>query len=162
MLLFFTSQRKFFFFFFFFFLHHSRSVDVFLSLLILGTGGGWQGSNLHSCSVHPQMAGARVAQWVKSLDLTTHTIPIRHGFGPGFVNYKKGCTRLAATSNKVYQLLAHGRWFSPDTPKTTTKIKQNQIPRWQIGGWACQVIMRIPWPWTIVGNMFWECHTLCM
>jgi len=28
----------------------------------------------------------------------------------------KGCTRLAAASDKVYQLLAHGRWFSPGTP----------------------------------------------
>jgi hypothetical protein len=35
-------------------------------------------------------------------------------FAPGFVNYKKGCTQLAAASNKVYQLLAH-RWFSPGT-----------------------------------------------
>ena len=26
------------------------------------------------------------------------------------VNYKKGCTRLAAASDKVYQLLAHSRW----------------------------------------------------
>ena len=29
---------------------------------------------------------------------------------------QKGCTRLAATSDKVYQLLAYGRWFSPGTP----------------------------------------------
>jgi len=29
----------------------------------------------------------------------------------GFVNYKKGRTRLAATSDKVYQLLTHG-WYS--------------------------------------------------
>ena len=31
-------------------------------------------------------------QWVRSLDLTTHTrlSPIRCGFTPGFVNYKKG------------------------------------------------------------------------
>ena len=58
--------------------------------------------------------GARVAQWVRSLDLTAHTSlsPIRRGFAPSFVNYKKGCTRLAAASDKVYQLLAHGRWFS--------------------------------------------------
>jgi len=42
---------------------------------------------------------------------------------PGFVNYKKGCTRLAAASDKVYQLLAHGWWFSPGTPaSSTTKI----------------------------------------
>jgi hypothetical protein len=34
--------------------------------------------------------------------------PIRHGIAPGFVNYKKGCTRFAATSDKVYQLLARG------------------------------------------------------
>jgi hypothetical protein len=34
------------------------------------------------------------------------------------VNYKKGCTRLA--SDKVYQLLAHGRWFSPGTPASFT------------------------------------------
>jgi hypothetical protein len=31
----------------------------------------------------------------------------------GFVNYKKRCTRLAVASDQVYQLLAHGRWFSP-------------------------------------------------
>ena len=34
----------------------------------------------------------------------------------GFVDYKKGCTRLADASDKIYQLLAHGRWFSPGTP----------------------------------------------
>jgi len=28
---------------------------------------------------------------------------------------QKGSTRLAAASDKVYQLLAHGRWFSPGT-----------------------------------------------
>ena len=33
---------------------------------------------------------------------------------------KKGCTRLAVASDKVYQLLAHGRWFSPDTPASST------------------------------------------
>jgi hypothetical protein len=34
----------------------------------------------------------RVAEWVRSLDLTTRTSlsPIRSGFAPGFVNYKKG------------------------------------------------------------------------
>ena len=36
-------------------------------------------------------------------------------FAPGFVNYKKGCTRLAAVSDNVYQLLSHSRWFSPGT-----------------------------------------------
>ena len=33
---------------------------------------------------------------------------------------KKGCTRLAAASNKVYQLLAQGRWFSLGTPPSST------------------------------------------
>jgi hypothetical protein len=39
---------------------------------------------------------------------------------PGFVNYTKGCTRLAAASDKVYQLLAHGLWFFPGTPASST------------------------------------------
>jgi hypothetical protein len=47
-------------------------------------------------------------------------ITIQHGFAPGFVNYKKGCTRLTAASIKVYELLAHGRWFSPGTPASST------------------------------------------
>jgi hypothetical protein len=33
---------------------------------------------------------------------------------------KKGCTRLAAASDKDYMLLAHGRWFSPGTPSSST------------------------------------------
>jgi hypothetical protein len=46
----------------------------------------------------------------------------------GFVNYKKGCTRLAAASDKVYQLLAHGRWFSLRTPaSSTTKFGRHDI-----------------------------------
>ena len=64
------------------------------------------------------------------MDLTAHTSlsPIRRGFAPGFVNYKKGCTRLAAASDTVYQLLAHGRWFSPGTPaSSTTKTGRNDI-----------------------------------
>ena len=57
-----------------------------------------------------------------SLHLTTHTSlsPIRRGFAPGFVNYKKGCTRLAISCHKVYQLLAHGQWFTPVTPASST------------------------------------------
>jgi hypothetical protein len=33
---------------------------------------------------------------------------------------QKGCTRLAAASDKVYQLLAHGQWFSPGTLASST------------------------------------------
>jgi hypothetical protein len=74
--------------------------------------------------------GPRVAQWVRSLDLTTHTSlsPIWRGFAPSFVNYKKGCTRLSAASYKVYQLLAQGRWFSSGTPaSSTTKTGRHDI-----------------------------------
>ena len=40
----------------------------------------------------------------------------------------KGCTRLATTSDKAYQLLAHGRWFSPGTPASfTTKTGRHDI-----------------------------------
>ena len=75
------------------------------------------------------MEGARVTQCVRSLDLTTHTSlsSIPHGFAPGFVNYKKGCTRLAATSDKVYQLLAHGRWFSPGYPPPLKLVAMIQL-----------------------------------
>jgi hypothetical protein len=64
------------------------------------------------------------------LDLTTHTSlsPIGRGFAPSFLNYKKGCTRLAAASDKVYQLLALGRWFSPGTPASSiTKAGRHDI-----------------------------------
>ena len=33
---------------------------------------------------------------------------------------QKGRTRLTAAGDKVYQLLAHGRWFSPGTPASST------------------------------------------
>ena len=39
---------------------------------------------------------------------------------------QKGCTRLA--SDKICQLLAHGRWFSPGTPaSSTTKTGHHEI-----------------------------------
>ena len=60
--------------------------------------------------------------------INTSLSPIRRGFAPGFVNYKKGCTRLAAASDKPYQLLARGRWFSPGTPaSSTTKTGRHDI-----------------------------------
>ena len=41
---------------------------------------------------------------------------------------QKGCTQLAVASDKVYQLLAHGRWFSPGTPDfSTTKTGRHYI-----------------------------------
>jgi hypothetical protein len=41
---------------------------------------------------------------------------------------QKRCTRLATASDKVYQLLAHGRWFSPGIPAySTTKTGRDDI-----------------------------------
>jgi hypothetical protein len=51
----------------------------------------------------------------------------RRGFAPGIVNNKKGCTRFAAASDKVYQLLAHGRWFCPGTPASSTTITGGHV-----------------------------------
>ena len=65
---------------------------------------------------------------VVGLPNNSYLSPIRRRFAPGFVNYKKGCTRLATASDKVYQLLAHGRWFSPGTPaSSTTKTGRHDI-----------------------------------
>ena len=43
----------------------------------------------------------------------------------GFCKLQKGCTRLATASDKVYQLLAHGRWFTPAS--STTKTGRHDI-----------------------------------
>jgi hypothetical protein len=41
---------------------------------------------------------------------------------------QKGCTRLAAASDKFYQLLAHVRWLSPGAPaSSTTKTGRHDI-----------------------------------
>jgi hypothetical protein len=38
---------------------------------------------------------------------------------------QKGCSRLADASDTVYQLLAHGRWFTPAS--STTKTGRHDI-----------------------------------
>jgi len=41
---------------------------------------------------------------------------------------QKRCTRLTAASDKVYKLLAHGRWFSLGTlASSTTKTGRHDI-----------------------------------
>ena len=41
---------------------------------------------------------------------------------------KKKCTRLATASDKVYQWVANGQWFSPGTPaSSTTKTGRHDI-----------------------------------
>jgi hypothetical protein len=43
------------------------------------------------------------------------------------INYQQQ-QQLAAASDKVYQLLSHGRWFSPGTPaSSTTKTGRHDI-----------------------------------
>ena len=46
---------------------------------------------------------------------------------------KNGYTRLATASDKVYQLLVHGRWLSPGTPvSSTTKTGHHAWYSWNI------------------------------
>jgi hypothetical protein len=46
----------------------------------------------------------------------------------GLIALQKECTRLATASDNVYQLLIHGRWFSPSTPaSSTTKTGRHDI-----------------------------------
>ena len=56
---------------------------------------------------------------------------VYHQYGEGsfrLCKLQKECNRLAAASDKVYQLLAHSRWFSPGTPaSSTTKTGRHDI-----------------------------------
>jgi hypothetical protein len=69
---------------------------------------------------------------------------LRHGFAPNFVNYKKRCIRPAVACDKVYQLFAHGRWFSPGTPaSSTTKTGYMEIKNYCLNVLSImKVIMR--------------------
>ena len=58
--------------------------------------------------------------------MTIYSLVITRGFAPGFANYKIGCTRLAAVSDKVYQLLTHG---SHDIAEILLKVALNTISR---------------------------------
>jgi hypothetical protein len=64
-------------------------------------------------------------------NLTIHTRlspPDTACVGTRLCKLQKGCIRLAAASDKVYQLLAHGRWISPGTPASfTTKTGRHDI-----------------------------------
>jgi len=48
------------------------------------------------------------------------TVALLYPFATSLARGYKGCTRLATTSDKAYQLLAHGHWFSPGTPASST------------------------------------------
>jgi hypothetical protein len=63
-----------------------------------------------------------VNQYFKKYKPITNTAWVR----ARLCKLQKGCTRLA--SDKVYQLLAHGRWFSLGSPaSSTTKIGRHDI-----------------------------------
>ena len=52
---------------------------------------------------------------------------------------QKRCIRLAAASDKVYQLFANGRWFSLGTPTSpTTKIGRHDIAELQYSQFSIQ------------------------
>jgi hypothetical protein len=63
---------------------------------------------------------SRVAQWVglpsNSYKPITNTAWVR----ARLYKLQKECTRLAAASDTVYQLLSHGRWFSLRTLASST------------------------------------------
>ena len=74
--------------------------------------------------------GAQVAQWVGLPNNSYKPIT-------GFVNYKKRCSRLAAASDKVYQLVSHGRWFSASTHVSST----NKTDRHDIAELLLKVVL---------------------
>jgi len=63
------------------------------------------------------------------LDLTTHKlIQTNTAWGcDRLCKLQKGCTRLTTASDTVFQLLAHGRWFSPAS--STTKTGRHDIAK---------------------------------
>ena len=66
--------------------------------------------------------------WVAGCNNSYKTITNTAWVRARLCKLQKGCTRLAAASDKDYQLLAHGRWFSPGTPaSSTTKTGRHDI-----------------------------------
>ena len=109
----------------------------------------------------------RVAEWVRSFDLAAHTSLslIRRGFTPSFVSYKKGYTRLAAASDKVYQLLAQDRWFSPGTPASSTTKNWSPWYSWNTAESGIktqlinQSINQSKWSQILMKFTYWKKHT---
>ena len=93
-------------------------MKLYLWSLTSSSGGYINGRN----SANLELLVDKTSSIYLYVKLKAHTSlsPIRCGLAPCFVNYKKGCPRLAGTCDKVYQLLAHGRWFSPGTPASST------------------------------------------
>ena len=90
-------------------------------------------------------------RWNEPLDyLTTHTSlsPIQHGCAPGFVNYKKGALNSQPQVIKFtssWQLLAHGRWFSPASSTTKTPRHSFGYIKLYFGVFAKLIDINISW-----------------
>ena len=72
---------------------------------------------------------------------------------------QKGCTRLAAASDKVYQLLAQDRWFSLGTPASfTTKTGRHDIAELLLKV-ALNTNIQIQIPKQCI-NFYWSVNTI--
>jgi hypothetical protein len=70
-------------------------------------------------------------------------------------------TRLAAASDKVYQLLAHGRWFSPGTPaSSTTKTGRHDIAEILLKVALNKINQIKSNQIYYCSNVFWKCSTV--
>ena len=91
--------------------------------------------------------------WLNELGswITQQLIQAYHQYGVDSrpaLQITKRFTRLAAASDKVYQLLAHGRWFSPGTPASfTTNTGRHDIAE----------ILKIT---NVLFNTEWFCHAV--
>ena len=81
----------------------------------------------HTLSSSLQISYSVTVFWVLNLYVTS-TFLKNYLILSRLCKLQKGCTRLTAASDKVYQLLVHGRWFSPGTPaSSTTKTGRHDI-----------------------------------
>jgi hypothetical protein len=67
---------------------------------------------------------------------------------------QKRCTRLAGACDQAYQLLAHVRWFSPDTPASST----TKTGRHDIG----EVLLKVPLKHKTISKKMNKCFICIM
>ena len=86
----------------------------------------------HTCRTYvilKHLHGGTHSGTTKSPETSNYTTShLSIGFVYLLCKLQKRCIRLAFASDKVYQLLAHGRWFFPGTPaSSTTKTGRHDI-----------------------------------